>query len=281
MPETCGRGRTQSKFFDGVSPAARTTFTWGADEHERAARAHETSASVRSLHTAARTWNARAHAARRPARPPPRRHERITMRARAHRMQPDGRHGHARRHRHSSAPGNGNDITHLQDHVVVDSNIFNARLHVLSCDVSGGADLVRQLLHSRFVGAVEEFSVGQEIRPVRGVKQVKSGGCANGWRFGTAARSVILRRVTALRMQAKAATMTSAACALSREHACRTKAARGICRRRTTRARRSQQGPHQHRGCRCLRPTRRRRRCCRSRCRQDKESPPFAPRAGQ
>jgi hypothetical protein len=42
-------------------------------------------------------------------------------------------------------------------------------------------------------------------------------------------RSVFLRRLTALRMQAKAATMTSAACALSREHACRTKAARGIC----------------------------------------------------
>ena len=102
-----------------------------------------------------------------------------------------------------------------------------------SSDVSGGADLVRQLLHSRFVGAVEEFSVGQEIRPVRGVKQVKSGGGvvapmvgALGYRL---LRSVFLPRLTTLRMQAKAATMTSAACALSHEHACRTKAARGIC----------------------------------------------------
>jgi hypothetical protein len=42
--------------------------------------------------------------------------------------------------------------------------------------VSGGADLVRQLLHSMLVGAVEVFSVGQQVRPVRGVKLVKSGG---------------------------------------------------------------------------------------------------------
>jgi hypothetical protein len=95
-------------------------------------------------------------------------------------MQPDGRHGHARRHtrtttRHSFAPGNRSDITHLQDHVVVDSKILNA-LHVLSCDVSGGADLVSHLLHSLFVGAVEVLSVGQQIRSVRAVKQVKSGG---------------------------------------------------------------------------------------------------------
>jgi hypothetical protein len=77
--------------------------------------------------------------------------------------------------RHKFAPGNGNDIT-LQDQVVVDSKITNAQLHVLSCDVSGGADLVSQLLHSLSVGAVEVFSVGQQIRPVRAVKQVKSGG---------------------------------------------------------------------------------------------------------
>ncbi len=61
------------------------------------------------------------------------------------RMQPDGRHDH------THGVMNGHDITHLQDHVVVDSKIFNARLHVLSCDVSGGADLVSQLLHSLFV----------------------------------------------------------------------------------------------------------------------------------
>jgi hypothetical protein len=92
------------------------------------------------------------------------------------RMQPDGRHDTRTTTRHSFAPGNGNEITHLQDHVVVDSKIFNAQLHVRSCDVSGGADLVSQLLHSLFVGAVEVFSVGRKIRPVRAVKQVKSGG---------------------------------------------------------------------------------------------------------
>jgi hypothetical protein len=90
-------------------------------------------------------------------------------------MQPDGRYGHARRHthttmRHSFAPSSGNDIT-LQDHVVVDSKILNSRLHVLSCDVSCGADLVSQLLHSLFVGAVEVFSVGQQIRPVRALER--------------------------------------------------------------------------------------------------------------
>jgi hypothetical protein len=95
-------------------------------------------------------------------------------------MQPDGRHGHAPRHKRTTtlqyfAPGNGNAITHLQDHVVVDSKIFNARLGVLRCDVSCGADLVCQLLHSMFVGAVKEFSVTQQIRPVRAVMQVKSG----------------------------------------------------------------------------------------------------------
>ena len=81
-------------------------------------------------------------------------------------------------------PGKGNDITHLQDHVVVDSKIFNARLHVLSCDVSGRADLVRKLLHSMCVGAVEVISVGQQIRPVRGVKLVKSGGSVVAPRLG-------------------------------------------------------------------------------------------------
>ena len=81
-------------------------------------------------------------------------------------------------------PGKGNDITHLQDHVVVDSKIFNARLHVLSCDVSGVADLVGQPLHSMFVGAVEVFSVRQQIRPVRGVKLVKSGGSVVAPRLG-------------------------------------------------------------------------------------------------
>ena len=57
----------------------------------------------------------------------------------------------------------------------VDTPCIDARLHVLRCDVSCGADLVCQLLHSMFVGAVEEFNVAQQIRPVRAVMQVKSG----------------------------------------------------------------------------------------------------------
>ena len=121
--------RTHSEYVLTGSRRLHAPHTWRADERERAARAHETSANVRSLHTAARTWNARAHAARRPARPP-RGVISASPRGRA-RMEPDGRHGHARRHWHSFAPGNGDDITHLQDQVVVDSKIFNARLHVV------------------------------------------------------------------------------------------------------------------------------------------------------
>jgi hypothetical protein len=123
-------------------------------------------------------------------------------------MQPDGRHGHARRHtrtttRHSFAPGNGNDITHLQDHVVVDSKILNARLHVLSCDESGGADLVSQLLHSLFVTAVEVFSVGQQAD--QSVPSSRSRAAAALLRpcfarWDCLLRSIYVRSRTALRM---------------------------------------------------------------------------------
>jgi hypothetical protein len=132
MPEACRRGRTQSKFWRGLA--------W-CTHHIPGG---QTIANVRRVHMK----RARTCAARTPQ---------LAHGMRA-RMQPDGRHDHARRRtttRQSFAPGNGNDITHLQDHVVVDSKIFNARLRVLSCDVSGGADIVRQLLHSMFVGAVE------------------------------------------------------------------------------------------------------------------------------
>ena len=100
------------------------------------------------------------------------------MRARMH---ADGRHDHARRNKRTKtrqyfAPRNGNGVTHLQVHVVVNSKTFNTRLHVLCCHESCGADLGLQLIHCTLVGAVEEFSVGQQIRPVRGVKLVKSGG---------------------------------------------------------------------------------------------------------
>ncbi len=101
----------------------------------------QASANVRRVHMKrARTCAActpqlaqgiRTHAARRPARPPPRRHKRITTRARANAARRPATRGVIG----TFAPGNGNDITHLQDHFVVDSNIFNARLHVLSCDV--------------------------------------------------------------------------------------------------------------------------------------------------
>jgi hypothetical protein len=77
-------------------------------------------------------------------------------------------------------------ITHLQDHVVVESKIFNARLHVLRCHVSCGADLVRQQLHSMWVGGVEALSFGQQVRPVHGVQLDKSGG------------SGVVRRIVAL-----------------------------------------------------------------------------------
>jgi hypothetical protein len=70
--------------------------------------------------------------------------------------------------------------------------------------VSGGADLVRQQLHSKV------FSFGQQIRPVRGIL-----------------RPSRLRRSTALRLQPKAFTMTSTACTPTSEYACRTMAAVG------------------------------------------------------
>jgi hypothetical protein len=59
----------------------------------------------------------------------PRRHKRITTRARAHAARRPARPRAA-----SLAlicAGQRDDITHLQDQVVVDSKIFNARLHVV------------------------------------------------------------------------------------------------------------------------------------------------------
>ena len=50
--------------------------------------------------------------------------------------------------------------------------------------MSGVADLVGQPLHSMFVGAVEVFSVRQQIRPVSGVLLVKSGGSVVAPRLG-------------------------------------------------------------------------------------------------
>jgi hypothetical protein len=62
--------RTLSEYVLAGSRLLHAPHTWREEERKRAARANVTSANVRSLHTAARTWNARAHASRRPARPP-------------------------------------------------------------------------------------------------------------------------------------------------------------------------------------------------------------------
>ena len=157
MPETCRRGRTRSTFCWGL---ACCTHHIPGGERERTTRAHETSANVRS------------------------------SRKECARMQPDGEHvlAASASHNHAGAractAAGTISITHLEDHVVVDSKSFNARLHVLCCHVSCGADLARQLLHRMFVGAVEVFSFGQQVRPVRGVQLVKSGGSVVAPRLG-------------------------------------------------------------------------------------------------
>ena len=162
---------------------------------------------------AARTWNARACG--QTAGTNARRAHRTSTRARARAARRP-----ARPRGVISAQPRGNNlrratetisITHLQDHVVVESKIFNARLHVLRCHVSCGADLVRQQLHSMWVGGVEALRAA--------------------WARWDCLllRSVSFRRLTALRMPRKASTITSAACTPARKHACRTLAAVGSC----------------------------------------------------
>ncbi len=166
--------------FAGVSPAARTTYLEG--ERERATRAHETSANARSSHMECA------------------------------RMQPDGGHvlAASASHNHADARAcsqTAGTITRRHQRTTTRQSFIcggqrkrylsctfrimlsstrksSTRLNVLSCDVSDGADLVRQQLHSMLVGAVEVLGFGQQIRPARGVRLVKSVGSVVARRLG-------------------------------------------------------------------------------------------------
>ncbi len=141
-----------------------------------------------------RTWNARAHAARRPARP--------------RTASPHSALICAGQRKRYHAPS-GSCRRRLEKKI-------NARLHVLSCDVPGGADLVSQLLHSRFVGAVEVFSVGRKIRPE---SRSRAAAASLRPRWDCLLRSICVHARTAFRMPAKAPTMTSTDCKPAHKHA--------------------------------------------------------------
>jgi hypothetical protein len=197
----------------------------------------------------------RAHAARRPARPPPRRHGRTTTWARAHAARRPARPraaSHAHNHAALLAPGNGNDITHLQDHIVVDSKTDASQgshddVHCLQACAQA------RLPHSGSSGQLWDGSAARgcprqqgEIRQGNRVRACIRCGCG-------------------CRRCAHATIVQQLKCTLAKRHHSRPGKEQSTQQRhrRTTRASWSREGPH--RRCRSRRCRTRRCRCCRSR----------------